>query len=638
MIKNIDQDYINDNNIPWHTSLDLLDITKRWWALHKKQPASAKEQPPVNNDGFYVKTNYLYVYKKTKGQMKDASRILYIPPLHLHSRESIYEVYKMLLKDAKMYYHGILSMLGVNATCPNEMTKLAENIITSLKLNNFECPPIERVLHEMLDTRWNLWYTYLLQYLIDISRGDFEMIPRIFSWIKNVWSIKHVQEYKFLLTMVMHNGSIVKQIQGRDSIMRRQILSPKIFMLRSQISLRFDLQPNELVVPWSMMHSMKLFINWKVDNLFDLKNPFAQPHCFTTLPDTISIALKRDPVLCKNSIIHVNRIAFADTDLFFMSSLTTVGQNADFDGDAENAKIIDNARASMEFSLTMSSEYSIYLGYLQLRLDFTETHILYMHQRSLPLQHPFHDRYNDCIDVATLTWISYDENVNAILNFRNIRQHDINIFKYVEYTKLALQLMTLSLYVDYGSTITFDFFNEINQKILEMSNNVFNDYARYNPHLPLQYIISNKVIDETLIRIGLSGSKGSFDHYLKLVESCNETHPDLSNKQYSSAASKYFNNYQCNDLRENKYTDNIQIYNNSLTSLRAIGQAAKNIPINGHESFKTIIEFNGFNFYNDSITYNDVPLFDINYEEMFFSHINFSPELCFLHFNKYFNK
>lgn len=667
----MDENYLSDNAIKLYTSDQLLDITKRWWKINKNNTlyeygggGDCNNNNNNNNNhednlGFYVRTNYMYVYKKSKREQSEAAKLIYIAPLHMHSRESIFEVYKMLLRDVKMYYYGILNFLQVPTNDSTKMHRLARKIVVFLKITE-KVPLKNKLCYEMLECNWQKWYSLICKYVVEKytkyfpetrklqqcdnnnDGGALEIPQGIFRWIQEVWLWRNILEYKNLLTINMRNGSIMKQIQGRDSIMRRQILSPKIKMFRSQIGLRFDLQANELLIPHSMLPEIKKSI--AVDNVsfFNLHDPGRQDARFITLPEHVTIIMKRDPVLCKNSILFINRIAFVKSDLFYISSLATVGQNADFDGDAENAIINDDLKSSLEFSLTMSPELSIYLGYFDMRLDFTETHILYMHQRRLFPQDPYHDRYNWCVQISNIMWLTSQENLDAIMKFHKLQNDAIattnsnrqqsslykkfNIFKYIEHTKGALKLLINSIYVDYGSKETFNLFNQINNDILNISNGQLRD--TYNSHLPSQYLIGTSVFDETLMRITLSGAKGTCDHYISLIEALK---PPSQQQQQREQQQDQASEYMCVDARENIETDNMEMYKKSLVALKSIGQAAKNVPINGHESFKTIIEFNGFAFSRKGISYNSNNLFNVDYRQLFFSHMNFSPELCLLH-------
>lgn len=647
------------------TSAELIDIAKRWWIL-KQQRQHQDNVKEEKSKGFYVRTNYPYVYKRSKKQkhIMDKNRhFIYIPPLHLHSRESVYEVYKMLMRDIKMPYYGLMAALGIDIHDNKSLENIYRVLQTYLRRKRVQDREYydearkdmdtRQLYYQMCEKNWFMWYRLLFDWIITNWRKRQQREPQeqrisvdsfiahLCKWIKETWVITQLQEYRLLTTIKLTNGSIVKQIQGRDSVMRRQILSPKIFMLRSQISLRFDLRPNQLVMPKSMIRHLPpaaiANCNLNMTNLFQLDQPGQQLDKFTRLSTGFACIIKRDPVLCKNSIVYIDELAFADTDLLHIGPYSIIGQNADFDGDAENCCLIENSLASMELQLNTSPSAAMYLGQMRLRCNFTETHILYMHQRQLPSKLQRHyQRYEEILKLATVNWLSCIENITSLFNLKQKFPTDLNIFNFIEPTNLALSIFMLSIYVDYGSAETLKVFEEINDSILEISNNYQNNNELPNLYVvPIDECINGK-IEPTLLRMVMSGAKGSLHHYVNFLDA---TKPSINEstdeKDVTDTGDEKF---LTRDLRENLNVSHFDIYNKSLDALREIGQAAKNVPANGHESFKTIIEFNGITFTDKQIEYNGTCILPIPSRELFFSHMNFSPQLVQLHFKKALDK
>ncbi|AQQ79998.1 hypothetical protein LbFV_ORF78 [Leptopilina boulardi filamentous virus] len=623
-IENITLSYLKKERIPvWKTS-DMSNIVRKWWMFHRK--TQLEDNIEIKKDiqlyhffynGLFIKTNYPYVYhidKKKKYDFNDM-KVIYLPAIHMHSKGSIYEYQKIFKDDEKMPFLALLDLLKINENCSKSVYRFIlkmkmylkkKNLILYMKYLNEEIikyKDCENFLYIIFEKNYGFLYKILLLFIKDAFDFDKKKKFKIHSLqtVINNYANKNIKEIKNLTTIKMKNDSIVKQIQGRDSTMRRQLLSPKIMTLRSQINLRFDLQSNEVIMPISMINELNIYINLSkcLDNLYDLENPMYQKECFIDLSVEIFCMMKRDPVLCKNSIILISRIAFAKTDLFFIGPYNIIGQNADFDGDAENCCILQNLTSGLEGRLYLASEYNIYLGYLKLKLIFTETHILYMHQRGLPKFHKFKKRFDNILSISFLKWFSNQENIDAVFSFKK-QYPNVEIFKYIEPTRIALELLMLSIYVDYGSQETFSFFNEINLNIVKLSNNENCDFKV--SHLPNQYIIENAFLDLTLLKIVLSGATGSLDHYLQIL----------------------------NTVNEKKEMTNVDIYQASTLALSNIGIAARNVPTNGHESFKTIIEFNGFVFCKDEILYKDKCILKKNVQEIFFHYINVSEELLYL--------
>lgn len=563
------------------------------------------------------------------------------------------------MRDIKMPYFGLMASLGIDINDNKSLEKIYKILQLHLRQNRFNNKMFYDVARKNIDNRqlyyhmfeknWFVWYRLTFDWIITKSQLKkshqkpevMEMfLNNLCKWIKETWSITQLQEYRPLTNIKLTNGSIVKQIQGRDSLIRRQILSPKIFMLRSQISLRFDLRPNQLVLPRSMMRHIPpaAFTNFNDNqNLFQLDQPNQQLDKFARLSQGFACTIKRDPVLCKSSIVYIDELAFADTDLFHIGPYSIIGQNADFDGDAENCCLIQNSLASTELQLNISPSTSMYLGLMKLRCSFTETHILYMHKRQLPSQSQRHrERYEEILKLALVNWLSCTENITSLLTLMNKYPTNLNLFDFIEPTSNALSILMLSTYVDYGSAETLKLFEEINNNIVEISNNRMNVNNDKLPNLytiPLDECINGK-IEPTLLKMVMSGAKGSLQHYINFLDATNASFNNTENIK-STANDKEF---ATRDLRENSKVSNFDVYNKSIEALREIGEAAKNVPDNGHESFKTIIEFNGITFNEKQIEYNGTCILPVSSTELFFSHMNFSPQIVRLHFNRAINK
>nr|WIE95424.1 hypothetical protein [Microctonus hyperodae filamentous virus] len=557
----------------------------------------------------FVLTNYPYLYKKTKKNTLtnvelENMKCLYICSLDAHSRDSIYEIQRIILNDVKMPYFGLLAYCQVNRFDVNSMLALYKD----LSLKNYNGG--DDIIYEMCEKNWCQWYRKLfikvMKKFIIHDDDDDEDISVLYRWIQD-WSLTQIYEYKNLTNIKMRNGSIAKQIQGRDSIMRRQILSPKIQTFRGQISLRFELAPNEIILPLTTFEQLKCF--FPINNVYeyDLHNSQLQRHKFIPLPEDVLAMIKRDPVLSKYALVYIDRVAFARSDLYYIGPYGIIGQNADFDGDTENMSVAQNLHSAWECRLNLSPQYNMYMGYLKLRLLFTEMHVYYMHKRKLPYNHEFFHRYEQILKLCTVDWLCAEENITNVLTFKQNywkfydKQHSENFYlKYIEPTHAALNLLVLSIYIDYGSKKTFEFFMYLNDEIVK------NSYK-----IDEKSIVSECLIDPVLLKIVMSGAKGSLAHY-------NEYLNTICTRELSSSSLSM--------------TSADDIYRDSLNALRQIGSSARNVPLNGHESFKTIIEFNGISFNSTNVSYNDEIILNVKPEQLFFSHHTFAPTLVYKHF------
>lgn len=449
--------------------------------------------------------------------------------------------------------------------------------------------------------------------------------------------LDNVHEIRNLMNIPLKNGSVKDQIQGRRSAMRRDHLSPKTLTCRAQIALRFDLRPNEMVMPLDCLDRLKLFTRTMNVGPFDLRNCTPQPDRLVDVPSKYSFVLKRDPVIDKNSIVAITRVGFARTDMFHISPYILHGQNADFDGDAENVYIVDNYDATREIKLVMLPECNIYNGFLNLQLQFTETHVYFMHKRDLPAHHPFYDKYREFKRLITKQWFADSANRNSLVEFvraygrlggnghttpSSPDTHEkidiVTIFDNVEPTALVLETFALWIYVRYGAKRTSEFFYELNDKLLEISNGIANDWS--DPRLDSLRVVDRNVLCEELLKIALSGSKGSLVHYMDILEYCKREKKVAHDE--GGLASRHGLPLD-RDARRALITDLTTSVHKALVG---ISDSVRKIPRVGHESFKSLIEWNGLSIINNSLYYNTVNIVD-NVDEFFFANYMFDERL-----------
>lgn len=439
----------------------------------------------------------------------------------------------------------------------------------------------------------------------------------------NAMILRNTHETKNLTNIPLKNGSIKDQLQGRRSHMRRKIASPKIMTMRCQIGLRFDLAADEIIIPVNILDRFKPFMDMSSakNDLFNLADPTMQKSKFTTLSSKYAFLLKRDPVIHQNSVVCVSKFAMAETDLFYISPHILHGQNADFDGDAENLCIVENDLASQETRLYLQPDCNVYNGFVNIKLHFSETHIYYMHRRVLSENHRYHKAYLRLRDLMTLKYLGRPINRAMIREFiltavsipgegtaRNApvpETEKIPLREFldtVEPTSEILQTFALNIYMNEGSMATVNWFNEVNEKILDISNGLKSGW--YDESLDgTQHIVPGKLINKTLCKIVMSGAKGSPEHYTDIIKLSNE---------------------------EVKKTQNV-LQHEVDNAMSTISASVKRIPEVGHSSFKSLIEWNALRFSNNKLYYNKTPIVD-NWQEFLFANQIFNSPLSEMHF------
>lgn len=409
--------------------------------------------------------------------------------------------------------------------------------------------------------------------------------------------LTNIHELKNITNIPLRHGSAKAQIQGRSSNMRRNIISPKVLSIRGQILLNPTLHANEIIIPANTLRRFRIHLNiHKTENyrLYDLSSVLPQPTCFYDLAPDCRLVMKRDPVLDLSSLVLITRVAFADSDLIHISPTILKGQNADFDGDAENINDFNGRLACAELDLCLGTACKITNGFFTLKLQFTETHIYFMHQRSLPKEHQFYELYETVKRLCIHAWLRCSTTVQLInqllLEYDKYPPSECDvtlaeIVQMIEPTELILRTFCWQLYCKYGSFITDRFFHEINLKSIELYNGIKNDY--YCAELDGSELMSaNMKFNRTLLKTVFSLSKGTISHFLEFMNVYNAEAADL--EDFPATAK------QLQDKVDN------------ATSQIAI--AVRQIPIIGHQSFKGLITYNALYVRDGALYYNDICL------------------------------
>lgn len=661
----------------------MISILKTWW-LRKRFDDSAKNiiKKQDTLKSYLVYTNYNYIYNITKKKIdifsksycNNDNKLLVIPSLKYHSKESIRIFINILITDCNAACIELCNALKFNPTSPNFKKDIFTFIVNNLKskfnskifmTNLFNKYKSSRKSDKYLSIDLYIYVLKCLKYIIiqyynnvyiknnsnttlEYSNSDCERLSCFINEHLHHYSndqknydsnnpkyltmdvvddliIKlintHIQDFKDLINIPLRNGSVKSQIQGRRSHMRRKLISPKIKCHRGQISLRFELDHNQLILPtFFLIHFYKILghgTQYGTKKLFDLSNSASQKECFYKLKNDYCLILKRDPVIDVNSVVFINEVAFAESELIYISPYILIDQNADFDGDAENFCIFSNKLSIIESTLRLSADCQFSLPYQILKSQVTETHIMFMHKKQWHESFKFKHIYDKIRHVCTLNWFADSENIFGLQTFIEKYPHwRQKILKLIEPTNIILQLFVLYLYVNYGSLTASNFLRDLSTKIVEISNGKQNDWFPELPEILVDY--DEKFINTCFLKTVLSGAKGSLQHYLNLLENLEAYDSNtLDNKQTMK-------NYIVDDSLDMALTDN----------LKALANNVLKIPQNGHDSFKSAIEFFGFSLHNNKIYYKKN--IAVNSIQKFNNHTHMFPPL-FL-FNTLFNK
>ncbi|WKA13519.1 MAG: RNA polymerase subunit lef-9 [Cotesia congregata filamentous virus 2] len=674
------------------TSLEMIRILKTWWLRKRYDDDSVKKiiKKQDNLKAYLVYTNYNYIYNITKKKIvsflnnNNDNKLLVIPSLKYHSKESIRTFINILITDCNAACLELCNALKFNTVSPTFKKDIFSFITNNLKSQYNSKIILEKIFNKYKNNRKNDkylsidLYMYILKCLkciilnyynnvfiekinnniidnniIDnnnmvLDKNDHDDTKRLVNFIKeyffnndthvlekkqitmnDVDNIiinlvnKHIQDFKDLINIPLRNGSVKNQIQGRRSHMRRKLISPKIKCHRGQISLRFELDHNQIILPtFFLIHFYKLLGHgnrYGSKNLFNLSNSSNQNECFYKLRNDYGLILKRDPVIDVNSVVFINEVAFAETELIYISPYILIDQNADFDGDAENFCIFSNKLSIIESTLRLSADCQFSLPYQILKSQVTETHIMFMHKKQwfADSSFQFKDIYDKIRLICTLDWFGNSENISSLNTFiEKYPNWKEKILKLIEPTNIILQSFVLYLYINYGSLTASNFLRDLSHKIVEISNGHKNDWFSELPEILVDY--DEQFINTCFLKTVLSGAKGSLQHYIDLLGKLHEyDNNKFDNKQI-------LQNYISNDSLDNALTDN----------LKALANNVLKIPQNGHDSFKSAIEFFGFSLNDNKIYYKKK--IAVNSIQQFNNHTHIFPPFAL--FNKLFNK
>lgn len=420
------------------------------------------------------------------------------------------------------------------------------------------------------------------------------------QWIQKCVDTNVHSLHKMFSTFKVGNTGVdfQKLFQGKESLIRDNI-SPKIKAIRCQISALAQLKPNQCVLPIS---KSKLFNLSEDIRLLDLDrdlhdNGELDQRCFMKL--NVRIIMKRDPAINAASVSAHDEVAFMQSDLILVGLADLMGKNADFDGDTESVFIVVDQVAIDEIDMNVLPQNSLRV-YKQLRIQFTESHILFMHQRQFDDNaFKFAREYNMIRRHETHKWWTDNCNITVLEDLEK-RYPQYRFRDYVEPTKKILETVLAYIVQVHSDMDGYDFYNFINGEILKLAAKR-TDTPLYDPKLPqFDYTMGNDLFCETILKTAFSEAKGSI-----------ETLREFASRQYSND----------NTLR---ITPDFKPVQNRTDAINKIEEAtfsmankAKEVPKIGHLYFLNNIGSDKLEFARNRPHYGTKQLDEIKQTEFF---------------------
>lgn len=542
---------------------EVLDLIKNWGGgeLH-------------SNKHMLIKTNYPWVYKSVKeikGEINDY-KLLVLPSIQLFDRKTLAKVKAIILQDKYAHLYELLNMLP---NVPN-LTKFHRKIMENDEKKLF-----------------NLQHLIMKKYIVTMERIE-ERINSNIHFVRNICTIQ-----------MKGNTTLLTLLQGRKSMIRN-VIPRKVTSLRTQIFVHPCLKPNQIILPVAWAHMFGAAPTSLV-NIHSSK-PIPQ-ECFHILK-TQRISCKRDPAIGPASVSILDEVAFAITEMLFVSMAEMESKNADCDGDMESNSVTDDILSVHELTLNMSPRNKI-LVYNKPRISFTESLILYMHQREFDNDcFPYAKFYNFIRKREIHKWIQSEHN-RQILTSMHAKYPQYKIINYIEPTRIILQKMLTYLPLIDSSKAALDFYTFINENVLRLANGANTKEASplYDPKLPCDYFMKNDILCESIIRICMSNAKGCLE---TLQIFADRIHGIDGTTRLTTKIASINKNF---------------IIKQSDTISQTMANKSRQVAINGHNFFKSNIAYDTINFDNNNFKNNDLILI----EDLNFLHpcLLLPPDICF---------
>lgn len=228
--------------------------------------------------------------------------------------------------------------------------------------------------------------------------------------------------------------------------------------------------------------------------------------------------------------------------------------------------------------------------YQQVRISFTEPHILYMHQREFSDDaFKYAKLYKHIRNRETYNWLCKTQNCMS-MDILHKKYPTYNIYKYVEPTRIILTETLNTIAQLYSSADAYDFFCFINSSVNQLANGR-KDVSIYDSKLPADYYMEDDILCNVLLRICMSGAKGSNSALIDLV-----------------------NQISSNDNENSKITphvrklDKAQFFSDMSNVNQVMANKSRDVQVNGHNFFKSNIGYCTVTFDNNQLCYNGTPV------------------------------
>lgn len=526
-----------------------------------------------HNTNLGIASNYPYVYKSSKHIIQDdidRYKLLIIPSPELYGKPTISKFKQVILNDKYAFINELSKLLReplINKG-KNDWDKLEETYAQRIETGN--------VLMKSIDTTE--------KHLIGVNDEIFKKVPNrchytdMESWVQRQVNrnIHYLEAFKKF--PMRGNTKFESMLQGRNSIIRDAI-GRKMPAFRGQILLRPELRPNEVIFPYTWQQDMNVY----ADKLVDIESSnFIPKECMIYLGRSMRIGQKRDPAINADAYSFYDTVGFAKSNNIYIGPGELQNKNADFDGDTQASILFTHPLEILEIDMNILPQNNLRI-YQQTRIAFTESHILYMHQRPLPVSCPHKPLYDYIKARETIIWMNNNANSQS-LNLLNKKYPHINFYDYVEPTRDILQKV-LSLIIElHGSRAGYDFFTYINNKTLELANGIMNDF--HVNHLPNDYLMEDDMLCEPIIRACMSGAKGSIDTIDLLCDVLMKN--DQTTKITSHVAK----------------LDRTQLFSKLDNLNRGMANNSKQVQVHGHNFFKSNIGYDMISFDNGCLCYH----------------------------------
>lgn len=532
-----------------------------------------------------IESNYIWLYRSKKELKKnedlDEYRVMVIPSIDIYDRKTLCKIRQFILDD-KFAYLLHLSVLLENDELIKERVKKND----TEKCIEYFAKGIE-LLNTLMKT---IKHENERDDLINIKHPVFKMIPNYLkfkdaeSWVLN--SVEADVHFLKIFRNVPMKGNVkfISMMQGRNSILRTAV-SKKVHAFRSQILLRPELLPNQVILPYTWAYIFNI-TNIKIVDFTNMNT--IPPDCFYHLGNSFRLLLKRDPAINGASISAHDTIAFVKSDSIFVGIGELENKNADFDGDTETCLIITDPVAIQEIDLNMLPQNNLRI-FQQIRISFSEPHILYMHQRKIDEnKFKYANLYCSLRNRFSYKWLCQSHNRELIEKID--LKYGKKLYPYVENTREILsKCLDYIIQID-SSKAGFEFYNFINTNILKLANNDSTSDL-YDENLPMQYWMKNDILCDEIIRVCMSEARGHLEALYGLTER-------LFNNDKTTTINEHVNG----DLNIHSSFSKFQIVNQEMAN------KSREVQLNGHNFFKSNIGYDTITLDNENIGYNGVTI------------------------------